>query len=95
MVYAARQHNRRVHSDGELLRRLWNSSTRRCLQLFMAALWQAINLYFCPVVSYGRPYFHPVVSIFYLSIFFSSPNLSGRTLYVYHTSTHGVALVRI
>ena len=31
---------------------------------------------------------------FYLS-FFSSPNLSGRTLDVYHTSTHGVALVRI
>jgi len=31
---------------------------------------------------------------FYLSIFFiSSPNLSGRRLDVYHTSTHGVALV--
>ena len=27
--------------------------------------------------------------------FFSSPNLSGRRLDVYHTSTHGVALVRI
>jgi len=25
------------------------------------------------------------------SIFFSSPNLSGHTLDVYHTSTHGVA----
>jgi len=33
---------------------------------------------------------------YYLSIFFiSSPNLSGRRLDVYHTSTHGVALVRI
>jgi len=32
---------------------------------------------------------------FYLSLFFSSPNLSGRRLDVYHTSTHGVALVRI
>jgi len=32
----------------------------------------------------------------YLSIYlFSSPNLSGRSLDVYHTSTHGVALVRI
>jgi len=30
--------------------------------------------------------------IFYL---FSSPNLRGRTLDVYHTSTHGVALVQI
>ena len=33
---------------------------------------------------------------FYLSsIFFSSPNLSGHRSDVYHTSTHGVALVRI
>jgi len=32
---------------------------------------------------------------FYLLSFFSSPNLSGRILDVYHTSTHGVALVRI
>ena len=30
-----------------------------------------------------------------LSFFYSSPNLSGRTLDVYLTSTHGVALVRI
>jgi len=30
---------------------------------------------------------------FYL--FSSSPNLTGRRLDVYHTSTHGVALVRI
>ena len=36
-------------------------------------------------------------SIFYLSSFFfySSPNLSGRRLDVYHTLRHGVALVRI
>ena len=32
---------------------------------------------------------------FFLSLFFSSPNLSGRRLDVCHTSTHGVALVRI
>ena len=34
---------------------------------------------------------------FFLSFFFffSSPNLSGRRLDVYHTSAHGVALVRI
>ena len=48
---------------------------------------------------YGRPaqqmrtlYFRPVSFFFLL---FSSPNLSGRRLDVYHTSTHGVALVRI
>ena len=33
--------------------------------------------------------------IFALWFLFSSPNLSGRRLDVYHTSTHGVALVRI
>jgi len=49
----------------------------------MAALCNRGPLYFCPVVST------------YLSIFFSSPNLSGRRLDVYHTSTHGVALMRI
>ena len=48
--------------------------------------------------SYGRPmeqgrplYFHPVSFFFFIS----SPNLSGRRLDVYHTSTHGVALLRI
>ena len=35
------------------------------------------------------------ISVLLLSSFFSSPNLSGRRLQVYHTSTHGVALVRI
>jgi len=34
-------------------------------------------------------------SIYLLSSFFSSPNLSGHRLDLYHTSTHGVALVRI
>jgi len=33
--------------------------------------------------------------IFYLSSFFSSRDLSGRTLDIYHTSTHSVALVQI
>ena len=53
--------------------------------IFMAALCNRGPLYFCPVVS------------FFLSIFFfySSPNLSGHRLDVYHTSTHGVALARI
>jgi len=41
------------------------------------------TLYFCPVVS----------SVFFY--FFSSPNLSRHRLDVYHTSTHGVVLVRI
>jgi len=37
------------------------------------------TLYFCPVVC---------------SVF-SSPNVNGRRLDVYHTSTHGVAIVQI
>jgi len=36
-----------------------------------------------------------VVSIFLLSFFLSSPNVSGRRLDVDHTSTHDMALVRI
>ena len=54
------------------------------LCLVMAALCSRGALYFCPVVSFLLP-----------SIFFSSPNLSGRRSDVCHTSTHGVALVRI
>jgi len=41
---------------------------------------------------------HYIFALWFLSfflLFFSSPNLSGRRLDVYHTSTHGVALVRI
>jgi len=50
----------------------------------MAALWNRAGHYtFCLVAS----------SIFFY--LFSSPNLSGRRVDVYHTSTHGVALVRI
>jgi len=36
-----------------------------------------------------------IVSFVLLSFFLSSPNLTGRRLDVCHTSTHGVALVRI
>jgi len=50
--------------------------------LFMAALCNRA----------GHIYFRPVVCSFF---FFSSPNLSRRRLDVCHTSTHGVALVRI
>jgi len=36
-----------------------------------------------------------VVSSSFFFFLFSSPNLSRRRVDVYHTSTHGVALVRI
>jgi len=38
---------------------------------------------------------HYIFILFLLSSFFSSPNVSGRRLDVYHTLAHGVALVRI
>ena len=53
------------------------------LALVMAALWYRAG--------------HYIFALWFLSsiFFFSSPNLSGRRLDVYHTSTHGVAQVRI
>ena len=41
---------------------------------------------------------HYILALWFLlllSSFFSSPNLSRHRLHIYHTSTHGVALVRI
>ena len=39
---------------------------------------------------------HYIFALWLVSfVFFSSPNLSGRRLDVYHTPTYGVALVRI
>jgi len=55
----------------------------QCATFFMAALYNRAG--------------HYTFALWFLSIFyrFSSPNLSCRRLDVYHTSTHGVALVRI
>ena len=65
------------------------STVRRCTMLhplIMAALGSRCGHYILP---YGFFFF---LSSFF---FFSSPNLSGRRVDVCHTSTHGVALVRI
>jgi len=56
----------------------------RFCRVFMVTLWNRADHYIF------APWF-----LLILSIFFSSPNLSRRRLDVYHTSTHGVALVRI
>ena len=53
--------------------------------IVMAALWNRAGHYI----------FAHKIYIFLLPSFFSSPNLSSQRLDVYHTSTHGVALVRI
>ena len=52
------------------------------IALFMVALWNRETIYI-------------FMLWFVLLSFFSSPNLSRRRLDVYHTSAHGVALVRI
>jgi len=76
--------------------------------LVMVALWNRADHYICilwcfflPMAALCNRAGHYIfalwfVSSIYLSIFFfPSPNLSGRMLDVYHTLTHGVALVRI
>ena len=62
---------------------------------FHAVVCSSFLLLWSPYVI-GRPYIyiHPV-SFFFLLFFISSRNLSGQRLDVYHTSTHGVALLRI
>jgi len=61
----------------------WLLRLRETNSIFMVALCNRADRYILPCGFY------------LLSSFFSSPNLSGRRLDVYHTSTHGVALVRI
>ena len=51
---------------------------RSQLKLFMTALRNRCEHY---------------IFVLFLSFFFSSPNLSGRRLDIYHTSTHDVVLV--
>ena len=48
-----------------------------------------------PPYGIGQAIIFLPCSFFLSSFFLSSPNLSVRRLDVYHTSTHGVALVRI
>jgi len=51
---------------------------------------------FMVALCIGQTIYIFILSFVLLSSFFvSSPNLSGRRLDVCHTSTHGVALVRI
>ena len=61
------------------------------------AVYSAFTLFMAALCNRGGIIFLPCS--FFLSSFFvylfSSPNLSGRRLDVWHTSTHGVALVRI
>jgi len=59
-----------------------------CIDCFFQLLWP-------PYVIGQAIIFLPCGFFLLSSSFFSSPNLNGRRLDVYHTLTHGVALVRI
>ena len=63
------------------------NTLRRKTALIMAALCNRADHYIFALCMFS--------SFFLLLYFFCSPNLSGRRLDVYHTSTHGVALARI
>ena len=78
----------------------WFTAFQFCTSVYgcfsaCATLWHLLFLWSPYVI--GRPYIFSSCSFFPSSsfFFFSSPNLSGRRLDVYHTSTHGMALVRI
>ena len=81
----------RALSDHVLVRH-WRSLPTYCLstvggRFIMAALCNRGAIIFLPCSFF--------LLLLSSSIFFSSPNLSGRRSDVCHTSTHGVALVRI
>jgi len=59
-----------------------NGKYTRSVHVIMTALWNRAAHYILPCG-------------FFRSFFFSSPNPSRRRLDVYHTSTHGVAVVRM
>ena len=68
--------------------RVWRLGSVTARHLVMAALCNRGAIIFLPCSFF-------LLLLLSSSFFLSSPNLSGRRLDVYHTSTHGVALVRI
>jgi len=62
----------------------------------LAKAWEVIKSIFMVALCNRADHYIFMLYLLLLSSFFiSSPNLSGRRLDVYHTSAHGVALVRI
>jgi len=55
----------------------------------------AVYIVFIMVALCNRADHYIFILFLLLLLFFSSPNLIGRRLDVYHTLAHGVALVRI
>jgi len=63
-----------------------------CFSSILVAIWPFIAYYGRPICNRAD---HYIFALWFLSsfFFFSSPNLSGQRLDVYHT--HGVASMRI
>ena len=79
-------------------------SLLQCLQScrFFYITWNCVLVLFLIMAALRSRRGHYIFVLWFLSsiylllsFFYSSPNLSGRRLDVYHTSAHGVALVRI
>jgi len=94
---------RRFHGPSQTVQ-IWQAGVSVLLQTFDSSVnqvlvicwdfWWVDELFMVALCNRAdHIYFHAVICC--CSSFFSSPNLSGRRLDVYHTSTHGVALVRI
>jgi len=85
---------------GQLLCIWWDPHPLTERKTFLVS-WSNVDMMKTVVFIMGAPWNragHYIFILWFLdlsSFFFSSPNLSRRRLDVYHTSTHGVTLVRI
>jgi len=81
------------HNNAAIVLRVLSSSTfySQILRSFTPKYDAMLSVLWPPCVADADIIFLPCN----FNLFYSSPNLSGRRLDVYHTSTHGVALVRI
>jgi len=68
----------------------FNSPSAPAMWSYVELFWPLVMVALCNRADH---YIFAVVSSFFLLSFFSSPNLRGRRLDVYYTSSHGVALV--
>ena len=65
------------------------------LSAYVANCYTTLTFVMVALCNRADHYIFILFLVLVLSSFFSSPNLSGRRLDVYHTLAHGVALVRI
>ena len=74
---------------------LWMNPADRTVEKIHGYLSEILGILLWSPYVIGQTIIFLPCYFYLLSIFYSSPNLSGRRLDVYHTLTHGVAQVRI